>query len=176
MSKLKLNKGEKFSAPAINTILEKEAQAAMDKGEKEIENDWVNSFTEPCTVCHGSGIYQDEDTKKTEPCIGCEATGIDYRFVYGVEGMRIFSYVEQYGLDAFKEFCKARREAELENLEGIKKKSMRGVFALPQVLKFELESRGFDVDALIRAGQVREMAKIISSEYPEFMTTNLRNW
>ena len=164
-----LNKADNnIEAPAICSFIKEDIKAAIEAGEKSLEEDWKNVESEPCHNCKGSG----HDLEERMSCIACDGTGIDYEFHYGVVDGVVYARVVQNGVDAILEYCKAKREAETENW---KRDDALGLvaFAIPNSVRCELIARGYPVDDWEEAGDMRSYAKVVQSHYPLFMTTNI---
>ena len=167
-----LGQGNKVEAPGMVELMIDEVNDML-KGEdtKKLEKDWQEHHKEICKVCNGSG-YDPEDKVS---CFGCEGSGIDFEVHYGCYDGQPKGYVVAYGLDFFKEMCKAHREAEDPGM--IAKGAWLRPFMLPHFLKIELMSRGYPVDDMLTNNNgIRELANVVSNEYPEFMTTNLKRF
>ena len=163
--------GEEAQTSAFNIKMEAKAQELIDHGEKTLEDDWENVEAKTCSVCKGSGI----DLEEKISCYGCEGSGKSYEVRYGVSGGHIYANVSQWGLEFFKEMCKAHREAEVESVR--KKRPMLGLAKLPPIIEMEFKAAGIPVDELMTNSEgVLELARIVKQVCPEYLTTNLQNF
>ena len=159
-------------------IIESEVKERIEHGEKTVEENWHNVERIPCGICRGSG-YDHEDKMV---CLACEGSGSDVEKHYGVEDMKMFAYCKQYGIDIFKEFCKACREAEAESTKGLTYDKVNKVeyvtpFKIPYIIKMNLMAEGYPVDEMMQQRDgVTLLARAIVKKYPEFMTTNRINF
>ena len=168
----KVGDGDKVNTPHIAKMLQEDMIEGLMKDYQNPKEDIIDEMTYPCGVCKGSGY----DTEIKMPCTGCEGTGLDYKIVYGNKDGKLFAYTVQYGIDFFKEMCKAYREAESELSLSERANRLTVVrYKLPAVIDMELQARGFTPQDIRGGGERQEeICKIIQTEYPEFMCSNYR--
>ena len=161
-------KGSEADTSALNGQMEAHVQELIDHGEKTLELDWENVEVEPCNVCKGSGY----DATEKLPCFGCEGSGKSYEVRYGVSGGHIYANVSQWGLDFFKEMCKAYREAEVDSVRV--KSAYAPLAKLPPIVEMEFKAAGIPVDELMTTSEgTLKLARIVQQTCPEFLTTNM---
>ncbi len=165
--------GEKLNTPSLSKmVVEDLVKTAVEDDNKKMDSNFRERMSYPCGVCKASGIDPDEKV----PCFACEGTGKDYEIVYGIEDGVMVAHTEQYGLDFFKEYCKACREAEADmTLTNRANRFMVRAYSLPAVIDMELQARGFTPQEIRGgSGESKKIAKVIQKEWPELMTTNYR--
>ena len=163
--------GKKMATPNLSSIVKNGAMDMMKAGSDGLEEDWSASpDIMKCGACKGTGF----DFEDGVPCIGCDGSGKDYEIHYGVKDGAAYAYVVQYGHDAIIEYCKACREAEVDNLRV--NAAMLRAFVLPQAIRMDLIAAGWPVDEMVNSGNNRELANHIAKSYPEYLTTNLTSF
>ena len=167
-----LGSGEKLTTPSVRQMLLDDLYEEVEKNDhNELKEGKKQVMGYPCRVCKSSGI----DPEMACPCLACEGTGNDYEIHYGIQDGKMYAYIRQYGLETFKEYCKACRESEAElSTSQRANKSMIRPYALPAAIEMELLARGYDRRELQSGDNVRKVAKIVQTEWPYLMTTNLR--
>ena len=139
------------------------------------EQDWEVKEPNTCPMCHGTG--HNPETPEDKHCVNCEGTGHDYIITYGVKSKQTFAYIDEYGMNAKKEFCKAMREAHAEMQSAMKvgNKSMIMPYALPKCIEMELIALGYNPNGSDGA-EVKEIANWVAKNAPDYLCVNYKRF
>lgn len=162
--------GDASATTALSKVFKegylKDLEASMDK--ETFERDWHNIEKFTCEMCKGTGknLMHLED----DHCVNCEGTGVNHTLHYGVKSKQTFAYVEEYGLEAKKEYCKAMREAfiELQMAGKVSEKHAIVPYGLPKVVEMELIALGYNPNGA-QGAEVREIANWVAKNCPEYL-------
>ena len=162
--------GEKLNTPNLTKAITNDLidKAKLDKS---LGDNWkATPEITKCGVCKGSG-YDHEDGVV---CMGCDGSGNDFELHYGCEDGKWYAYIIQYGLDGLKEYCKARREAEVDHIR--RGQPMLGACAFPKFVQMELSAGGMSPEEMQNPENTRKIVNYISKNYPWLMYTNLKSF
>ena len=170
-----LNKSRELSTPSFSKMVASGyVNERLEHDYKHLGDDWQNDEPEQCPKCKGTGKNVEF---LTDPyCLNCDGTGTEYVLSYGIKDGEPFATVKEYGLDAKLEYAKASREAHLEQRKAGKLGTGIMPYIIPKTLEFELMARGYKPEQFYSGSYAKEIANIISSEYPEFLCVSYKNF
>ncbi len=159
-----------MKAPNIQAAFINEAEDAVSRGNRKLEDDWINKEIKVCKNCSGHKI----DPEDMTVCIACDGTGADMIVEYGVESGKFVARVIQNGMEPFKRLCAEWRQIERE--KGMMKRaasSMTPAYLIPESVRLELSFTYPDWDHWESEGDQRKCANAVRKHYPEFMCTDI---